>query len=75
MMQEPAMRSVSFRKSSYSNASGECVEVGLYSPRRVTVRDSKDAGGCWLAFAADGWQEFVSQVRGGHGPGKLDARG
>jgi hypothetical protein len=67
-VQEPAMRNVSFRKSSYSNASGECVEVAPFPPRLVAVRDSKDAGGCWLSFTADGWQEFVSQVRGGHSP-------
>lgn len=74
-MQEPTRLSIPFRKSSYSNASGECVEVAPYSPRQVAVRDSKDANGCLLAFAADGWQEFVSQVRAGHAPGKLDARG
>lgn len=69
------MRSVSFRKSSYSNASAECVEVAPYSPRRVAVRDSMDAGGCWLFFTVDGWQEFVSQVRGSHGPGTAGVRG
>ena len=58
------MRNVVFRKSSYSNATGECVEVAPYSPRLVAVRDSKNAGGSWLFFTADGWQEFVSQVRG-----------
>lgn len=74
-MQEPAKRNVSFRKSSYSNASAECVEVAPYSPRVVAVRDSKDAGGSWLIFTADGWQDFVSQVREGHSSGKLAARG
>ena len=72
---EPAMRSVSFRKSSYSNATAECVEVAPYSSRRVAVRDSMDTGGCWLFFTVDGWQEFVSQVRGSHGPGTVDASG
>jgi hypothetical protein len=57
------MRNVSFRKSSYSNATGECVEVAPYSPRLVAIRDSKNADGSWLFFTADGWQEFVSQVR------------
>jgi hypothetical protein len=66
-VQELATRNLSFRKSSYSNAQGECVEVSPYSPRQVAVRDSKDAGGSWLFFTVDGWQEFVSQVRG-HGP-------
>ena len=61
-MREPAVQNVSFRKSSYSNATGECVEVAPYSPRLVAVRDSKDAGGRWLSFTAGGWREFVSQV-------------
>lgn len=65
-MQKPAMRSTSFRKSSYSNSQGECVEVALYSPRLVAVRDSKDVDDYCLLITADGWQQFVSRVRGGH---------
>ena len=63
------MRNAAFRKSSYSNATGECVEVGLASPRLVAIRDSKDAAGSWLYFSPDGWQDFVSQVRD-HGSGR-----
>lgn len=63
------MRNAAFRKSSHSTASGECVEVAPYTPRLVAIRDSKDAGGSWLFFSTDEWQEFVSQVRG-HGTGK-----
>jgi len=68
-MQEPAMRNAAFRKSSYSNAQGECVEVAPYPSRLVAIRDSKDAGGRCLFFTADGWQGFVSQLRDA-GPGQ-----
>lgn len=61
----PVKWNVSFRKSSYSNASGECVEVASHPQRLVAIRDSKDADGSWLLFTAGGWQEFVSQVRSG----------
>lgn len=66
MVAEPAVDTISFRKSSYSNANGECVEVASYSARLVAVRDSKDSAGSWLLCTAAGWQEFVAQVRGGH---------
>lgn len=59
-------RSLSFRKSSYSNAQGECVEVAPCSPRLIVIRDSKDAGGSCLFLSADGWRQFVSQVRGSY---------
>jgi hypothetical protein len=65
---EKAMENISFRKSSYSNATGECVEVASYSPRLVAVRDSKDSAGSRLLCSAAGWQEFVTQVREGHDP-------
>ena len=61
------MRSVSFRKSSYSNAQGECVEVALYLPGLVAVRDSKGAQDRWLFVTVDGWRKFVGRVQGQHG--------
>jgi hypothetical protein len=64
------MENISFRKSSYSNATGECVEVASCSPRLVAVRDSKDSAGSWLLCTAAGWQEFVTQVRAGHDPAR-----
>ena len=68
MEQESAVWSTSFRKSTYSNASAECLEVASYPTRLVAVRDSKDVDGCRLLFSAGGWQEFVGRVRGGAGP-------
>ncbi|MEU9523176.1 DUF397 domain-containing protein [Streptomyces sp. NPDC048224] len=57
------LSAVSWRKSSYSNASGgECVEVapGL---ALVPVRDSKDPARGALLFAAPVWVAFLDGVR------------
>jgi hypothetical protein len=58
-----AVQSVTFRKSSYSAAIGQCVEVGSRSPQQVIVRDSQDADGLWVAVSAAGWREFTSRVK------------
>lgn len=50
-----------FVKSSYSNTSGECVEVALNAaPYVVAVRDSKDPGGPILRLTAATWAEFTA---------------
>lgn len=51
-------------KSSYSNASGTCVEVKL-APDVVLIRDSKDPHSSdrpILSLARDDWRSFVSTV-------------
>jgi Domain of unknown function (DUF397) len=56
------MRS-SWRKSSYSTAEGNCVEVADNSSR-VLVRDSKQNGvGPMLRFSAYAWRQFAVQVK------------
>lgn len=52
-----------WRKSSYSSADGNCVEVACSAPGMVAVRDSQDPGGPRLGFGADDWQQFVSAVK------------
>ena len=48
-----------WRKSSYSGGEGgDCVEIAA-CPNAVHVRDSKDATGPNLTFAADTWAAFV----------------
>jgi hypothetical protein len=51
-----------WRKSSYSNASGSCVEVGR-TPGRVVVRDTTDRDGGMLAVSPAAWQVFTSAIR------------
>ncbi|WP_338677155.1 DUF397 domain-containing protein [Streptomyces sp. SCSIO 30461] len=55
-------------KSSYSSNGGACIEVAanLVASRGVVpVRDSKDAAGPVLDFAADSFRTFVAGVRTG----------
>jgi len=57
-------KDVTWRKSTRSGAAGHCVEVAE-SPAEVLVRDSKDATGPVLRFAAAGWQDFITGIRDG----------
>ncbi|MFE1558385.1 DUF397 domain-containing protein [Streptomyces sp. NPDC058734] len=52
-----------WRKSSYSNNGGNCVEVALNLPGTVPVRDSKTPGGPVLAFRAAAFAAFLDGVR------------
>jgi hypothetical protein len=54
-----------WKKSSYSGAHGDCVEVRSLGPGTVAVRDSKDPHGPSLAFGAPAWAAFVADVEAG----------
>jgi len=54
-----------WRKSSYSNSTGGCVEVAA-AWRTVGVRDTKQRGaGPVLEFSAAAWRAFLGQVKAG----------
>jgi hypothetical protein len=58
------VNAVTWRRSSYSNASGgECVEVGVGLPGVVPVRDSKVADGPVMRFPAASFASFLALVR------------
>ncbi|WP_406114919.1 DUF397 domain-containing protein [Kitasatospora purpeofusca] len=59
------MTPVSWRKSSYSNGGGGCIEVADGYTDVVPVRDSKDPQGSSLLFPADAWRSFVTAVQAG----------
>ncbi|GAB2997711.1 hypothetical protein GCM10027184_61290 [Saccharothrix stipae] len=62
-------RDTGWFKSSRSTAgSNGCVEV-RFTETEVGVRDSKNAEGPRLVFAARGWQAFLAQVGSGIGSG------
>nr|WP_282205259.1 DUF397 domain-containing protein [Kitasatospora fiedleri] len=52
-----------WRKSSYSNGQGGCVEVDDLHPGHV--RDSKDPQGPVLVFPAAAWAAFVTAATAG----------
>jgi hypothetical protein len=51
-----------WRKSTRSGNSGNCVEVAD-AARVVLVRDTKDREGGTLAFTAEAWQRFIDSRR------------
>ena len=57
---------VSWRKSSFSNLNGNCVEAGRRLPDRIGVRATKANGsGPVLAFTDAEWAAFVAGVKEG----------
>jgi hypothetical protein len=59
-------RAMSWRKSSFSNGGGNCVEVARNLPGIVAVRDSKNPEGPALAFEPEQWRAFAAGIRDGH---------
>ncbi|GGQ64892.1 hypothetical protein GCM10010166_38100 [Couchioplanes caeruleus subsp. azureus] len=57
-------RTLTWHKSSRSAAAGHCVEVAP-ATAVVFVRDSKNASGPVLEFAAERWADFLAGVRDG----------
>ncbi|MEU7858010.1 MULTISPECIES: DUF397 domain-containing protein [Nonomuraea] len=54
-----------WRKSRFSNASGDCVEVATLPGGGAAVRDSKDPQGLHLRFSASEWVAFVDGAKAG----------
>jgi hypothetical protein len=57
------LESAAWRKSSFSGAIGNCVEVADLPAGRVAVRDSQDPGGPALVYARTGLTALVACVK------------
>lgn len=57
-------RRTAWRKSTYSGAGNQCVEVGG-TPDGVVVRDSRRPGGARLAITRTAWASLVAEVSAG----------
>jgi hypothetical protein len=55
-------RAAGWRKASYSNSSGSCVEVGA-SATSVLVRDTANRSGVALSIPAPAWRALLAEVR------------
>ncbi|MGC5032282.1 DUF397 domain-containing protein [Micromonospora sp. DT229] len=62
-MEEVSTARVTWRKSTRSNGSGNCVEVADDLAGSVGLRDSKDPDGPVLAFSPASWIAFVTGVQ------------
>lgn len=51
-----------WRKTSYSNGSGQCVETAS-SAGSVAVRDTTNRDGGTLTFSAGAWSAFVAGLK------------
>ncbi|MGV9766097.1 DUF397 domain-containing protein [Micromonospora tulbaghiae] len=56
---------MTWRKSTRSNGSGNCVEVADNLPGVVGLRDSKDSSGPALAFQPNSWAAFIQAMKNG----------
>ena len=54
-----------WRKSSFSNASGNCVEVAQLADGGVAVRNSRDTAGPALVYTSGEIAAFLAGVRNG----------
>ena len=62
-MINPDKTGATWRKSTYSNAQGSCIQAGSL-PGRVLVRDTtQDGTGPVLNIGPAAWREFTASVR------------
>lgn len=61
-MQADALESVTWIKSSHSNATGNCVEMAALPDGRVAVRDSWYPHGPALVCTRDGFAAIVAEA-------------
>ena len=68
-MSAGAVPGAAWRKSTYSNPSGNCVETAHIADGRVAVRDSWFPEGAALVCSGGGFRAFIAGVKLGRPPG------
>jgi Domain of unknown function (DUF397) len=63
--QRPPLARTAWRASSYSAASGNCIEVAQLPTGHHAVRDSKNPTGPILTYTLAEWSAFTAGVRAG----------
>lgn len=64
---QPIELTSSWRKSSYCDTGGQCVEIAEAGTMHL-VRDSENPAGTCLAFTAETWAAFIKDIKhGAHG--------
>jgi predicted secreted Zn-dependent protease len=56
---------LNWKKSSWSYANGNCVQVAGLSDSVIRIRSSRDVNGPVLTFTAAKWDAFIAGVRNG----------
>jgi Domain of unknown function (DUF397) len=62
-MRSPNPCDILWKKSSYSAANGDCVEVAQLANGRIGVRDSKSTSELSFSMTLAEWRTFVGQVK------------
>jgi hypothetical protein len=62
---EHDLSNAKWRKSSFSGANNNCVEVGWNLPGIVAIRDSKNPDGPVLAVTRSHWAALMAAVKAG----------
>lgn len=57
------IRDTTWRTSTKSGNTGNCLEAGIAESGGVLVRDSKDRGRGTLAFTPDAWERFTNSLK------------
>ncbi|MEU6130985.1 DUF397 domain-containing protein [Saccharopolyspora sp. NPDC047091] len=64
-MTSTELRQLSWRVSSYSGNTGNCVEVAALPAGARAVRDTKDRDGGVLVLGASAWTAFLARIQQG----------